>query len=332
MAGTVLAVSTAAKTHKTVLANSEKIRITDDDLTSKYFLPQDLANWLAVNTMAAGTLTTSQPQLLTQTWNAGAVVFSGRKTAITATAAAANSLFDEITVGGSTVFGVGALSSNGVNATIWLGQATPSTSNYVLLSISGTTYLNAASLVHLRVSNNSVLVADSTQLSLPSTALLGWSSTGDPTATRDLFMRRVGAATFGFGAADAAAPVAQTFQMQSVVAGTSNTSGADATWNLSKGTGTGAGGGGVFMSAKAGTTGSTQNTLAEAFRILGTGAGVRMSGGGVTVANLPAAVQGGMAFVTDASTTLILGLGLTVTGGGANKVPVYSDGTNWIIG
>lgn len=55
--------------------------------------------------------------------------------------------------------------------------------------------------------------------------------------------------------------------------------------------------------------------------------------GGVVVASLPAASthQGGFAFVTDASTTAILGLGTTVTGGGANKVPVYSDGTNWII-
>lgn len=63
------------------------------------------------------------------------------------------------------------------------------------------------------------------------------------------------------------------------------------------------------------------------------GAAVVVSGGGVTVANLPAASanQGGFAFVTDASTTAILGLGTTVVGGGANKVPVYSDGTNWII-
>lgn len=53
------------------------------------------------------------------------------------------------------------------------------------------------------------------------------------------------------------------------------------------------------------------------------------------VGSLPAAATAGVgarAFVTDGSTTLILGLGLAVTGGGANKVPVYSDGTNWIVG
>jgi hypothetical protein len=53
-----------------------------------------------------------------------------------------------------------------------------------------------------------------------------------------------------------------------------------------------------------------------------------------TVATLPSASgagAGALAFVTDATLTAITGLGLAVTGGGANKVVVYSDGTNWII-
>lgn len=52
-----------------------------------------------------------------------------------------------------------------------------------------------------------------------------------------------------------------------------------------------------------------------------------------TVATLPAAslATGQLTFVTDATLTAITGLGLSPTGGGANKVPVYSDGTNWII-
>jgi hypothetical protein len=51
-----------------------------------------------------------------------------------------------------------------------------------------------------------------------------------------------------------------------------------------------------------------------------------------TVAGLPAAATAGAgarAFVTDASATTFLS---TVAGGGANKVPVVSDGTNWLIG
>ena len=50
------------------------------------------------------------------------------------------------------------------------------------------------------------------------------------------------------------------------------------------------------------------------------------------VAGLPSAAQAGAgsrAFVTDANATTFLSV---VAGGGANKVPVVSDGTNWLIG
>ncbi len=53
------------------------------------------------------------------------------------------------------------------------------------------------------------------------------------------------------------------------------------------------------------------------------------------VSGLPSAATvgaGARSFVTDASTTLPLSLGLTVIGLGSNKVPVYSDGTNWKVG
>jgi len=51
-----------------------------------------------------------------------------------------------------------------------------------------------------------------------------------------------------------------------------------------------------------------------------------------TVATLPSAVASGTgarSFVSDATATTFAS---TVAGGGANKVPVYSDGTNWKIG
>jgi len=54
--------------------------------------------------------------------------------------------------------------------------------------------------------------------------------------------------------------------------------------------------------------------------------------GATTVASLPAAATAGAgarAFVTDATATTFLS---TVAGGGANKVPVVSDGANWLIG
>ena len=51
-----------------------------------------------------------------------------------------------------------------------------------------------------------------------------------------------------------------------------------------------------------------------------------------TVAALPSAATAGVgarAFVSDATATTFAS---TVAGTGANKVPVYSDGTNWKIG
>ena len=47
---------------------------------------------------------------------------------------------------------------------------------------------------------------------------------------------------------------------------------------------------------------------------------------------LPTAADAGIgtrAFITDGSTATFAA---TVTGGGSNKVPVYSDGTNWKVG
>lgn len=87
-------------------------------------------------------------------------------------------------------------------------------------------------------------------------------SFGPGNAVRDTFIMRTAAATLQFGNADAAAPVAQTFQVQNVVAGTSNIAGATWTFKGSQGTGTGAGGSIIFQTAAAGSTGSTQNALA----------------------------------------------------------------------
>ena len=51
-----------------------------------------------------------------------------------------------------------------------------------------------------------------------------------------------------------------------------------------------------------------------------------------TVVTLPSAVTSGAgarSFVSDANATTFASI---VAGGGSNKVPVYSDGTNWRIG
>lgn len=97
----------------------------------------------------------------------------------------------------------------------------------------------------------------------------GSSASGNPDVfgLADTFLKRSAAATLQHGAADAAAPVAQTETVQSVVAGTSNTAGANWTFAGSKGTGTGAGGSLIFQVAPAGSTGTAQNALATALTI-----------------------------------------------------------------
>lgn len=75
------------------------------------------------------------------------------------------------------------------------------------------------------------------------------------------------AATLQLGAVDAATPVVQSLQVQSVAAGASNTAGPDWNFNASRGTGTGAGGKIIFNVAPAGSTGTAQNALAAALTI-----------------------------------------------------------------
>lgn len=78
----------------------------------------------------------------------------------------------------------------------------------------------------------------------------------------DLTLTRAGPAIIHHGAADAAAPVQQTVGFQGVVAGTSNTAGANAIFAGSQGTGTGVGGSLIFQTAPAGSSGTAQNALA----------------------------------------------------------------------
>ncbi len=47
------------------------------------------------------------------------------------------------------------------------------------------------------------------------------------------------------------------------------------------------------------------------------------------VSGLPTGHSGARAFVTDATSATF---GAAVTGSGSNKVPVYHDGTSWLVG
>ena len=102
-----------------------------------------------------------------------------------------------------------------------------------------------------------------------STALL-WG-TSDAGENGNLFLTRANTATLQLGAADAAAPVAQTLQVQSVVGSTPGaTDVAGANWTIkgSAGRGSGAGGSIIFQVAPAGSAGTgAQNAYATALTI-----------------------------------------------------------------
>lgn len=114
--------------------------------------------------------------------------------------------------------------------------------------------------------------------------------------TSDTTLRRSAAANLAFGAADAAAPVAQTLSVQNVVAGTSNTAGVNWTHIASRGTGTGVGGDYIVQVAPAGGSGTAQNTLVNAFTVKGNGAVQLLS---VTFANLPTVANGYLIYCSD---------------------------------
>lgn len=212
----------------------------------------------------------------------------------------------------------------------------PSTATSTGWSTSGTGLgVNAASgfsgrIIDAQSNGTSILFVSASTLQMQASQVITWNGRGN--------LSSPASGTVQLGVADAAAPVAQVLSAQSVVTGTSNTAGTNLTLKGSAGTGTGAGGSVIVQVAPAGSTGSTPNTKVDALTIdstklaVFTGAVRTLS---TTVALLPSAATSGAgarAFVTDGSTTVILGLGLTVVGGGANKVPVYSDGTNWIVG
>lgn len=190
---------------------------------------------------------------MADTWNNVATTYTAIKMNVTDTNSASGSLLMDLQVGGSSKFKVSKTSQ------LLLGGAAGDTvftdgvyaSNW--LSLGGT---SNATQVQMR---SGIFV-------FRSDVLVSWSN-DTSFSTQDLFLTRKAAASLRLGAADAASPVAQTFGVQSVVAGTTNTAGANFTIAGSQGTGSGAGGSIIFQVAPAGSSGTAQNALATALTI-----------------------------------------------------------------
>lgn len=116
-------------------------------------------------------------------------------------------------------------------------------------------------------SGTQILLDENINVGLGSLLRFGSTFADATVATFDTFLGRQATANIRQGAADAAAPVAQTLSVQNVSTGTINTAGANRTYAGSQGTGTGIGGDHIFTVATAGSSSSTQNPLVEAFRI-----------------------------------------------------------------
>ena len=114
------------------------------------------------NTFAAGTITTSQPLTISQTWNAGGVTFEGLVVDITNTASAAASLALNLKVGGAGIFRVDR--AGNVN---WSGS--PILTSAANIFFNSTVYLNGNA-------TNNAKGSLSTHITLISTSLYKFHS------------------------------------------------------------------------------------------------------------------------------------------------------------
>lgn len=211
-------------------------------------------------TLTGATVTANKPVLdLTQTWNNGAVVFTGYKFNITNTASDSSSKALDVLVAGTTsiftVFASGQTNCYG-------GQIFGNTGN----------------------------------ISMPSGATLAW-------------IGNVALVSDAAGIlAQRNSTNAQTLRVYNTYTDASNYERHGITWSSNI----------CYVKNENAGTGSARLMIPVT--------------GSTTVASLPAAATAGAGarcFVTDANATTFLS---TVAGGGANKVPVVSDGTNWLIG
>lgn len=203
-------------------------------------------------TLTGATVTASAPVLdVSQTWNNSGVTFTGLRFNA-AGASDAGSLLLDLQFGGSSKFAFrkdGLLTIN--YPTSGSGVRTVGNGNGFVTSAFG--------------SDITGYTPYGPRLQVDNTIEWSTSSTGLPGAS--VILRRRATANLQLGSTDAAAPVAQTLSVQSVVAGTTNTAGANLTITGSQGTGTGAGGSIVFQVAPAGSSGTAQNALSPALTL-----------------------------------------------------------------
>jgi len=249
-------------------ANPTTYRISATNGTTTFTLVNNTTGAAIVTTTGTPTgltYTVTDPFInLSQTWNNSVVAFRGLQYNVTDTASNASSLLMDLQVGG-----VSRARINKAGA-LFLPDGSNSTPTLASTASVDTGFVNNSNSPYITCGGNPVIRFSSGNSAWVDTRF-GFTSGGVHANNPDTFLSRRGAANLRFGAADAAAPVAQTLSVQSVVAGTSNTAGANLTITGSQGTGTGAGGSIIFQVAPAGSSGTAQNALSTALTILPTG-------------------------------------------------------------
>jgi hypothetical protein len=232
-------------------------------------------------TIASGTITADAPVLnMSQTWNNGAVTFTGLKFNATDTASNAASLLMDLQVGTvSRVAALGTVTGFGGAVRIRTFSSTVGTLLVEQDVSSGTLGVRRADnydpagikSAFWEEGSASAVRGDAQGFKTGGSRYFGFGATS-AASTIDLFLTRRGAANLRLGAADTTgttAPTPQFLSAQSWASSTTNNqTGANFTIDGSQGTGTGAGGSIIFRVAPAGgTSNGVQNALATALTI-----------------------------------------------------------------
>ena len=208
-------------------------------------------------TLTGAIQTTAVPVLnATQTWNNAATTFTGIKLNVTDTTSAAASLLMDVQQNGTSIFKI-----------VKSSAAIITNANASFTFATNSVVFGATRQIYLTPGGGWPIYIDSSV----GIGIVQNSGTFTFGVSNDLILSRKAARDLQLGAADAATALAQTIGVQSVVAGTSNTNGANFTIRGSQGTGTGVGGSILFQTAPAGGAGTAQNALVTQVTVAGSG-------------------------------------------------------------
>lgn len=290
-----------------------------------------------IPTIAMGTVTTSQPMTVTQTWNAGAVTFNALLLNVTNTASAAASTLLDLQVAGSSKFRVskagrvtipeylveslngeilvGADSSGyymlcgltSDSSPVFLGAKGDGTHTYIG-GTNGTVYLRGKAL---RFGVNSTVGAGQTLCTVSnSTLVLRDGETPQCLQVTNTYTSSTVLECLDFAATATANEISSRI---------GSAGGSNRPINI-----------GHRNSAGAFTSALSIGITGEATFVSSIAAGTTICAGTYTVATLPSAAANAYKFAT-VSDSSVTTFGSTVAGGGSSKVMVYSNGTNWTV-